>query len=171
MTPSTREKPRLLIAYYSCSGNTRRIGQVLSETLRKSCDVETTEILPTRGRSYLHWLLYSFIPGSKVELRNPEIDVSGYDLVLLGFPKWTLSCAPLNAFICKLRNVSVPRFYLFMTSGGFDEQRFLDSITSRLAKKGCNVVESLMIRRDQIQRGSYKASVDSFAKRVEAHLR
>jgi hypothetical protein len=124
------------------------------------------EVAPTRKRSYLHWLAYSFVPGSEVEIENPEMELSRYDVVLLGFPKWTFSCPPLNRFIRKLRSHNKPRIYLFMVSGGFDEQRFLNSVRRKLAKSGYNIVGSLMIRRKQIQGETYSKSVDLFVKRI-----
>ncbi|WP_455286237.1 flavodoxin family protein, partial [[Eubacterium] cellulosolvens] len=111
-----------------------------------------------------------FAPGSEVEIENTEMELSGYSAVLLGFPKWTFSCPPLNRFIRKLRSVSSPKFFLFMTCGGFDDQRFLRSMTRRLAKIGCDVVESLTVRRKQIRTEAYGASVDSFAKRIDEHM-
>jgi len=138
--------------------------------LRRSCDVQIVEIIPTRKRSYLHWLAYSFVPDSEVDIENPEMDLSPYDMVLLGFPKWTFSCPPLNSFVRKLRNVTGPKFCLFMTCGGFDEHRFLRVVAHKLTKVGCNVVECLMVRRKQIRSEMYSASVDSFARRVEEHL-
>jgi len=170
MAPSTEHQARLLVAYFSYTGNTKRIAQALSVRLRTSCNVETVEIIPTRKRSYLHWLAYSFVPDSEVEIENHEMDLSPYDIVVLGFPKWTFSCPPLNSFVRKLRNVARPKFCLFMTSGGFDERRFLRAIAQKLTKMGCNVVECMMVRRKQIQSEMYSASVDSFAKRVEEHL-
>ena len=157
----------MLVAYFSFTGNTRRVAEALTERLQRSCDVKTLEVVPTRKRSYLHWLAYSFLPDSEVEIENPMVDLSAYDVVLLGFPKWTFSCPPLNRFIRRLRNVGRPKFYLFMTCGGFDEQRFLLSIRRKLTKTGCNVIESLMVRRKEIRRETYWASVDSFAKRLE----
>jgi len=171
MVSSTSRKAKLLVAYFSYGGNTRRIAQALAERLRNSCHVETVEIAPTRKRSYLHWLAYSFVPDSEVEIENPEMELSRYDVVLLGFPKWTFSCPPLNRFIRKLKSFNKPRFYLFMTSGGFDDQRFIDSITRKLTKIGCNILESLMVRRKQIQRERYAESVNSFAKHVQEQLR
>lgn len=170
MTPSAGQEARLLVAYFSYTGNTKRIAQALSIRLRRSCEVEEVEIIPTRKRSYLHWLAYSFVPDSEVEIGNPEIDVSPYDVVLLGFPKWTFSCPPLNSFVRKLRNVAGRKFCLFMTSGGFDERRFLRAVAHKLTKTGCNIVECLTVRRKQIQSEMYSASVDSFATRVEKHL-
>jgi hypothetical protein len=166
MASSTGRKARLLVAYFSYSGNTRRIAQALTERLRNFCHVEIVEVVPTRKRSYLHWLAYSFVPDSEVEIENPEMELSCYDVVLLGFPKWTFSCPPLNRFIRKLRCHNKPRLYLFMTSGGFDEQRFLDSITHKLIKTGYNIVGSLAIRRKQIQGETYSKSVDSFVRRI-----
>jgi hypothetical protein len=106
------------------------------------------------------------VPGSEVEIENPEMELSRYDVVLLGFPKWTFSCPPLNKFIRKLRSHNKPRFYLFMTSGGFDEQRFLHNITHKLTRNGYNIVGSLAVRRKQIQGGTYSKSVDSFVRRI-----
>jgi len=169
--PSATRSGRVLVAYFSFTGNTRRVAEALSERLQRSYDVETLEIVPTRKRSYLHWLAYSFVPGSEAEIENPDVDLSVYGAVLLGFPKWTFSCPPLNRFIHKLRNVSGPKFYLFMTCGGFDQKRFLASITHKLTKMGCSVVESLTVRRKQIRKETYGVSVDSFVKRVEERSR
>jgi len=171
MVSKTGQKARLLVAYYSYTGNTKRIAQALAEKLQNFCDVEKVEIVPTRRRCYLHWIAYSFVPDSEVEIDNSEMELSHYDVVLLGFPKWTFSCPPLNRFIRKLRSLNKPRFYLFMTCGGFDEQRFLDSFTHKLVRMGCNVAGSLTIERKQIQRETYPESVDSFAKGIQAQLR
>jgi hypothetical protein len=167
MASRTSRRARILVAYYSYTGNTKRIAQALAEGLRSFCDVEIVEIVPTRRRWYLHWLAYSFVPDSEVKIENPEVELSQYDVVLLGFPKWTFSCPPLNRFTRKLRSLNKPRFYLFMTCGGFDEQRFLDSFTRKLARMGCYVTGSLTIERKQIQRETYCRPVDSFAKRIQ----
>jgi hypothetical protein len=167
--PTSRRKARLLVAYFSYTGNTRRVAKAFAERLRTSCDVETAEIVPTHNRGYLHWLAYSFVPNSEVEIENPEMELSRYDAVLLGFPKWTLSCPPLNRFIRKLRHVNKPKFYLFMTCGGFDEQRFLDTVSNKLKRIGCNIAGSLSLDRKDIRRELHRSSIDLFAKRVE-HL-
>lgn len=167
---STVRKPRLLVAFFSYTGNTRRVAQALSERLRRSCVIETLEIVPRRKRSYLHWLAYSFVPDSEVEIEDLKMELSAYDAVVLGFPKWTLSCPPLNKFIRKLSGVGVPKFFLFMTCRGFDEARFLRSFTRKLTRIGCNVVESLRVKRRQIFEETYRTSVESFAKRIEQHL-
>ena len=140
--------------------------QALSATLRTAFDVEIVEIVPRHKRSYLHWLVYSFIPGSEVEIENPRMELSEYRGIVLGFPKWTFSCPPLNRFIHRMRNVDKPRFYLFMSCGGFDEQRFLASLTRKLTKMSCNVVESLIVKRRQIQSETFAKTVDSFVRRV-----
>jgi len=173
MVPSNGRKAKLLIAYYSYTGTTRSVAQSLAERLREFFDIEIVEIAPTRARCYVHWLAYSFIPGAEVEIVTPEMELSKFDVVLLGFPKWTFSCPPLNRFVHKLKSLDKPRFYLFMTCGGFDDQRFLGNVTRKLAKTGCNVAGSLTIERKMIQRGTYRSSIDTFVKHVheehEAH--
>ena len=170
MASSTGQKARLLVAYYSYTGNTKRIAQALADRLQNFCDVETVEIVPTRKRCYLHWLAYSFVPDSEVDIENPEMELSHHDVVLLGFPKWTFSCPPLNRFIRRLRSLSNPKFYLFMTCGGFDAQRFLDSLTHKLVSTGCNIVGSLTIKRKQIQEETYYKPVDSYVERIQEEI-
>jgi hypothetical protein len=170
MASSIEPRPRVLVAYFSYTGNTRIVAEALSENLQRSSDVNTVEIVPERNRSYLHWLMYSFVPRSEVEIKNPEVDLAGYDAVVLGFPKWTFSCPPLNRFIVRLRRVSGPKFFLLMTCGGFDDRRFLRSIKRKLVQTGCNVVESLTVKRNDVRRKEYGMAVDLFAKVVEEHL-
>jgi len=145
--------------------------ETLCTALRETFDVEIVEIVPKHKRSYLHWLAYSFVPASKVEIDNQPMDLSDYAGVVLGFPKWTFSCPPLNAFIRGLTGVQIPAFFLLMTCGGFDEKRFMRTFTRELQAIGCNVVDSLTIGRKWVREGTYKASVESFAKRIEEQLK
>ena len=170
--PDQTRKPRarLLVAYFSRTGNTKRVAQSLYERLRGVYEVELTEIAPRHARSYLHWLAYSFVPGSEVDVENRPTDLSSYDGVLLGFPKWTFSCPPLNRFIRNLSGLEVPKFFLFMTCGGFDEQRFIHSITRKLISMGCKVIESLTIKRKQVIQARFETYVEACARRVEECL-
>jgi hypothetical protein len=170
MVSNTTQKARLLVAYFSYSGNTKRIAQALADKLRDFCDVEALEIIPTRRRRYLHWLAYSFVPDSEVDIESPEMELSHYDIFLLGFPKWTFSCPPINRFIHRPGSLNKPKFYLFMTSGGFDAQRFLDSFTRKLVSMGCNIIGSLTIKRKQIQEETYSESIDLFVKRIQEEI-
>lgn len=167
---NAERKMKLLIAFFSYTGKTKQVAEALSERLRKSCEIQITEIVPRRKRLYLHWLAYSFVPGSEVEIDNPPLDVSGYDAVMLGFPKWTFSCPPLNRFIHMLNGFAKAEFFLFMTCGGFDEDRFLRSFTHTLKRMGCNVVGSVKLSRRQISEGDYLVAIDVFARRIEEHL-
>jgi len=168
---SRKQQAKVLIAYFSYSGSTRLIAQAVSEGLQRSCNVEVVEIVPTRKRSYLHWLAYSIVPESQVKIQNRQMDLSTFDGILLGFPKWTFSCPPLNRFIHNLSGFEVPEFFLFMTYGGFDEKRYLRSLTEKLANRGFNIIESLAIRRRRILEGTHRPAVDAFAERVAESLR
>jgi hypothetical protein len=57
-----------------------------------------------------------------------------------------------------------------MTCGGYDEQRFLDSLTDKLVSMGCNTVGSLTIRSKQIQRETYCKPVDSYVERIQEEI-
>ena len=142
----------------------------LSATLQTAFDTDILEILPRRKRSYLSWLIYSFIPGSEVDINSRITELSEYQGIVLGFPKWTFSCPPLNRFISGLVGIRVPVIFLLMTCGGFDEERFIHSLTCRLRAIGCEVGGSLIIKRKCIHKSSYMTLTESFAKRIEKHF-
>ncbi len=164
-------RPRLLCAYFSYTGNTRRAVQFLCTALRATFEVDVVEIVPRHKRSYLHWLAYSFVPGSEVEIENQRMELSEYHGVVLGFPKWTFSCPPVNKFISKLASLQVPVLFLLMTCGGFDEKRFMRSLICRLQGIGCEVADSLTIKREWIHEGTHTILVEPFAKRIEERLK
>jgi hypothetical protein len=69
----------------------------------------------------------------------------------------------INKFIHRLGDLNKPKFYLFMTSGGFDEQRYLDNFARKLVSMGCHIPGSLMVKRGQIQGETFGIYVESLA--------
>ena len=79
------EKPRVLVAYFSYSGNTRRAAQIISRKLGAPLH-EIAMQSPYRGNIY---------EVSQKDLNNGyrpplagRIDISSYDVILLGYPTW-----------------------------------------------------------------------------------
>ena len=106
-----------LLIFYSRSGNTRKVAQVISENL--SCDVE--EIKDTKKRlgfiGYLRSVkdvLRKKLPTLKKITKNPE----QYDLIIIGTPIWVSNmAAPIRTYITenkdKFKNIA-----FFCTQGG-----------------------------------------------------
>lgn len=133
-----------LVLYYSRTGNTHRVASTIASHL-ESPTVE--RIYPARQRRYLNWLVRSCIPGSTVQIEPVPTDLSRFDAVFLGTPKWTFSCPPVTEYV-ERADVSGATIGLFMTYGGFDEERYLDALVDRLQSRGADVAGTVRVQRD-----------------------
>jgi len=142
---------RVLIAFFSYTGNTRVVAHQLATLLNnKKVEVDVEEIQPTKRYPYLYWLLLSFIPNLRTPIKQPTVDPSRYDLVCLGLPKWTLACPPVNQYLEEV-NLRGKLVGLFVTYGGFDERRYLKQMIKYLTKKGVKVKATLLLKRSWVK--------------------
>ena len=153
---------KTLVVYYSRTGTTHSVANTIATHLPEP---DVSRIRPRRERRYLSWLALSAIPGSTVEIQPVPGDLSEYDAVFLGSPKWTLSCPPVNAFLetVDLRDLTVG---LFVTYGGFDEQRFTRSLADRLRSRGSEVPATLLVKRDRANGDALDGDVEQFVRAV-----
>lgn len=135
-----------LIVYYSRTGNTHSVAQQIASNLESPA---VDRIHPTIQRRYSNWLLRSCLPGSSVAIEPVETDLTSYDVVFLGTPKWTLSCPPITEYI-ERADFDGATIGLFMTYGGFDEERYLDRLVDRVRAQGGTVVATLRAQRDEV---------------------
>ncbi|MFQ6134416.1 MAG: flavodoxin family protein [Nitrososphaerales archaeon] len=157
----------MLIVYFSWTGNTRAVAEEVVRNLALHNEVDVCEIQPKKQRGYLGWLLLSLIPRSRVRIKPSIYDLSGYDLVVLGSPKWALSCPPVNEYLNRLHGCIGRMAAVFITYGGFDEKRYLDRLVKALEKKGLLISGTLMTRRRSIRNDEYQEDVKIFCEDLE----
>ena len=158
---------RVLVIFFSWTGTTRKVAEALARLLRSEALVTVEEIQPVRSRTYLEWLLLSAIPSSKVRIKPAISDLSSYDIVFLGLPKWTLSCPPVNKYLESISNFEGKGIVPFMTYGGFDQLRFMAAIVSILRRKKMRMVATLAISRAAVKNGAYAQTVEGFLERMK----
>lgn len=115
------------IIYYSYSGNTRKVAEILAESLSKSGQVQQIELLaPGESTSFLTQCRRAFYH-LKAKINPVEIDLSGYDLVCLGSPVWAFAPAPaMNTYLDLCTGLEGKKVILFTTYGsGIGNQRCL----------------------------------------------
>lgn len=170
----TTDVPRALIVHYSRSGHTARLAHVLAAELRRrGCTVDTEAIRVERNWS--NWLLpvpllplLPLLPVYMMSARfrrawhriyfQPEQairpltypDVSGYDLVLLGTPKWLYLSFPVARWLNTANGLQGRRVAPFATFCGpplevFELEMLFDPLESRLRARGAMVVDRLAI--------------------------
>ncbi len=159
---------RILVSYFSWTGNTQVVANQLVKQLSPHHEVEVCRIEPQKQRGYIRWLLLSFFPSSKVKIQSAVEDASRYDLVVLGGPKWTVSCPPVNSYLSQLWGCEGKIGAIFITYGGFGEDRYLKGLVKKMKEKGIDVRVTLLARRNRIKSGEYLAEVNVFCSKVES---
>ena len=166
--------PRALIVHYSRSGHTARLAQVLADTLcQRGYDVDTEAIRVERD--WNKWLLplpllplLPFLPVYLLSERfrrtwhqifhQPEQairplaipDVSAYDLLLLGTPKWLYVSYPVARWLSTVSGLDGRRVAPFATFCGpplevFELEMLFAPLADRLQARGATVVDRLAV--------------------------
>ncbi len=108
---------------FSASGVTKRISQLIADTLQS----ELIEITPKTPytREDLNWrdkssrtTLEMSDKSSRPEITNEKLDLSGVDTVFLGFPVWWYIAPTIVNTFLEANDFSNKRIVLFATSGG-----------------------------------------------------
>jgi flavodoxin len=126
------------VVYYSYSGNTRKVAEILAKDLRSQCEVEMIELkgldesnkfLVQAARAFRH---------KRAKIQPVNFNLSGYDLICFGSPVWAFGPAPgMNTYLDKCFGLEGKRVILFTTYGsGTGNERCLNYMQDILAKKG-----------------------------------
>ena len=140
------------IFYYSYSGNTRKVAQVLAEYLRQRSAVEIIELqAKDEPSSFLGQCKRAFWhKQADIESINP--DLSGYDLICLGSPVWAFGPAPaVNTFLKQCQGASGKKVVLFTTYGsGTGNQRSINHMQRIFAEKGAQDFKRFSIQQYKV---------------------
>lgn len=161
-----QRQPRILIVYFSRSGATRKVAEMITEEL--DCDIEELRESDTRA-GLCGYLRSGFEAtfGIRPELRPTLHDPSAYDLVVLGTPIWNASVSsPVRTYADRnarhLRNVA-----FFLTQGGTGARRVFAQLT-RLC--GNAPVATLAVKARDLMEGAAKAETAEFVGMLKGFL-
>lgn len=168
---------RVLIVHYSRTGHTARLAAVLAGELRRCGHEIATEAIQVK-RDWNKWLLplpllplLPFLPIYLISRRfrrvwhrvyfQPEQairplafpDVSAFDLVLLGTPKWLYLSFPVARWLKAVHGLQGRRVAPFATFCGpplevFELEMLFVPLESRLCAQGATVVDRLAVSSD-----------------------
>jgi len=114
---------RVAIIFHSLSGNTRRVAELLAGRLAPLVDgADLVEVHDLHQYSTLTAYMTGApraMRGEAAEIDPAEIDLSAYDVAVLGTPVWAFSPTPaVNAAVAALRGIEGKEAVIFVTSGG-----------------------------------------------------
>ena len=140
-----REKPKILVVYYSRTGNTRAIAESIKETL--GCDIQ--EIKDLKDRSGISGFIGGMIDSRKnpiTDISPKEVESKDYDLLIIGSPGWGVNLTPaINTFIT-MTDFTQKKVVLFGVVSGRMSQKTLDAYSTVIASRGGQVIDTFVIK-------------------------
>lgn len=106
-----------LVAYYSMSGNTRRIANEIRQATGADIE-EITEVKPRKGVTGAIRALFDAVAGRTPPILVASRDPSDYDLLVIGGPVWAGKVAAPVRTYAKRYAARVPHVAFFCTEGG-----------------------------------------------------
>jgi flavodoxin len=149
---------KALIAYYSKTGNTKKIAQILA----KKINADTDEIIDKKDRSgIVGWL----VGGKDAFAKKPtEIDFKKnpkkYDLLILGSPIWAWTVAPaLRAYLLKNK---IRKFAFFCTCGGNNS-----NLAEKIGAISNKPIEMLIIKDKELDSKETEKKINQFVHKIK----
>jgi len=157
---------RVLIAYYSRSGNTRKVATHLADDL--GADLE--EIVDPTCRSGMFGYQRSGFQAffrRLAPIRPPAHDPGAYDLVVVGTPIWDMSVSsPVRSYLRRHRS-ALPTVALFCTCGGLGSERVFAQMTEECGREP--VARMVLTERD-LTMSATPIAIARFAVQIRAVL-
>ncbi len=162
---------KILVIYFSFTSTVHTLATAIRLELERENRVTMARIEPRKPRRYWGWLARSLVPGWSVPIRPTITDLEPYDLVCLGFPKWTWNCPPITQYLREMKGCQGKNLALFMSHRGFNQERYLQNMITRLYRKGVHISDVLSIKQDRVREDRYREAVRSFCLRIGARGR
>lgn len=117
MPAATPPSPRILVCYYSMTGNTRRLAEEIAQATGAPLE-EIAEPRPRRGLTGVLRALFDALTRRQPPLLPGRTDPATVDLLLLGGPIWAQRLAsPVRTYAARHAG-RAPRVAFFCTQGG-----------------------------------------------------
>lgn len=134
-------KPKVLIAYYSWSGNTKEVAEAIQEkTGGELFEIQTTEAYPKEYKATTEQAKKEISEGFKPELKGKVPEMAGYDIVFVGSPVWWGTIAPAVSSFLAENNLQGKKIIPFITHGGGGVQNAIKDINAQC--KDCEVEQN-----------------------------
>ena len=147
---------KILIAYYSKTGNTERVARKIGDALiALADDVEYEKINPMsinqKEDSFLKNGLYALVR-KEVPIENNKFNLDDYDSIIFGTPVWAFSTTPpINSYLEDIEGVENKKIVAFVTMGGIGGNTTMDIIKSKVNKKGGNFLGGVTLSKEELE--------------------
>jgi flavodoxin len=170
----TKKKTAGQVIFYSRTGNTRILAEVIGETL----GLPLQEIKDLKDRSGF----FGFIGGMIDVRKNPitsispeTVNVDGYEVLFIGSPIWGMKLAPAITTFLEKTDFSRKKIILFTTTSSRMKQTAFDEYSELIQKKGGTVIDAFFLKTlwkesDEIRKEAEElvaAKTESWVKKIQ----
>lgn len=136
---STSE-PKILIAYYSYSGNTAVVAKAIQNEIGGDLfEIKSDTSYPNEYRLMTELVKQQIQDAFRPQLTTFIADISAYDIIFIGSPNWWGTITPQVSSFLETYNLSGKKIIPFITSGGGSLQNTVTDLSNQC--KGCNVAQ------------------------------
>lgn len=130
--------PKVLVAYYSWSGNTKEVANAIHEQVGGDLfEIQTVEAYPSEYSETTAQAKKEINEGFRPKLKGSVDNMAQYDVVFIGSPNWWGTIAPAVSSFIEAYDLNGKTVIPFITHGGGGEQNTIRDMTAQC--KGCKV--------------------------------
>ncbi len=151
---------RSIIFYFSHSGNTQKVAQVVEDYLKAIGEVELFEVKGLdESRSFFGQAIRAFRRKRGVT-QEINKDLKEYDVICFGTPVWAFGPAPaMNTVLDKSVGIEGKKVVLFTTYGsGTGNEKCLDYMQNILSGKGVQDFKRFSVQQSKVNDKSFVLS-------------
>jgi len=151
---------RAIIIYYSFSGKTRQVSEILAESLREEGEAELLELKAFDESDNFFVQAARGFRKTRAKIIPVGFDLSKYDLICMGTPVWAFGPAPsMNAYLDQCIGLEGKEVVLFTTYGsGAGNTKCLDYMQKILSKKGVKNFKRFSIQQFKVKEKDFVLS-------------
>jgi len=142
-TPSEKIEPKgkILIAYYSYSGNTKKVAETIRDETSGDLFAVTAEgTYPENRKDMVQQAKEEIAKNYRPKLTAKIDDISQYDVVFIGSPNWWGTVTPQISSFLETYDLNGKMVIPFITHGGGGVQNTVSDLTAQC--KGCKVSDA-----------------------------
>ncbi len=137
-TKEENNMSRILIAYYSYSGNTKQVAEAIQDKIGGDLfEIQTNHTYPAEYRAMTDQVKKEISEKFRPELTTKVADMKQYDTVFIGSPNWWGTIAPAVDSFIESYDLKGKKIVPFITNGGGGVQNTVKDLTA--VCQGCRV--------------------------------
>jgi len=152
---------RAIIVYYSYTGNTKKVADILAEYLKHEYEVKVSRLEAEEESNSFFLQAARALFHKKARISSVDFDLLNYDLICVGSPVWAFAPAPaVNSYLEYCYGLSSKRVVFFTTYGsGTGVGRCLNYMQGVLYKKGVRDFRQFSIQQFKVDNKEFVEKV------------